>query len=233
MFSVNVLTFFPSLFPGCLGESVIGAALREGIWKLNTFAIKDFSDTYALDDTPYGGGSGMVLRPDVGEKAISSCFDGGFINIYPSARGRRFNQAMAEDFASMKGVNILAGRFEGVDERLILEYNLLEVSLGDYVLSSGDVAAFAILDAVVRLLPGVLGDPESLHEESFSSRGRYSSLLEYPHYTKPRAWRGLAVPEVLWSGHHARIEEWRYEQALLKTLSVRPDLYLKHIAAFD
>ena len=227
MWRVNLLTLFPEIFPGPLGLSIAGNALRNNIWNLNVAQIKDYAPDkhQTVDDTPYGGGGGMVMRADVLGSAIEAQFlPNNYPIIYLSPRGKVFNQQMATELISTPGINILCGRFEGVDERLFIEYKIREISLGDFVLSSGDVAAIPILDACIRLLPGVLDEEDALQEESFGKSREYENLLEYPHYTRPQEWRGHQVPEILLSGHHAKIKMWRLEQAKLKTKVVRPDL---------
>lgn len=222
LFSADVLTLFPQMFPGALGYSLAGRALQEGIWSLKTHDIRDFAfDKYrTVDDTPFGGGAGMVMRPDVLGAAIESVHTQGKRLIYFSPRGRIFTQTMAQDLANEGAVTFICGRFEGVDERVLQAYQVEEVSLGDFVLSGGEMAALTVLDAVVRLLPGVLGSQASLDEESFAQ-----GLLEYPQYTRPQEWKGLSVPEVLVSGHHGRVAQWRKSQMEELTKTRRPDLW--------
>lgn len=224
---VNILTLFPEIFPGPLQHSIMGKALEE-IVHLDAYNIRMFAtDKHkTVDDTPYGGGHGMILKADVLGNAIDEVFHDPEIPIIMlSPRGERFNQGIAESLSQKKGINLICGRFEGVDERVFQEYSVRELSIGDYVLSGGDVAALVLLDACIRLLPGVLGNSHSLLEESFATSGPYKGMLEYPHYTKPREWRGHAVPKVLLSGNHAEIESWRFEQSRKKTKQVRPDLW--------
>lgn len=222
LFSADVLTLFPQMFPGALGYSLAGRALQEGIWSLKTHDIRDFAfDKYrTVDDTPFGGGAGMVMRPDVLGAAIESVHTQGKRLIYFSPRGRTFTQTMAQDLANEGAVTFICGRFEGVDERVLQAYQVEEVSLGDFVLSGGEMVALTVLDAVVRLLPGVLGSQASLDEESFAQ-----GLLEYPQYTRPQEWKGLSVPEVLVSGHHGRVAQWRKSQMEELTKTRRPDLW--------
>jgi len=219
----TVLTLFPELFPGPLGASLSGEALKQGLWVLDTVAIREFGRGRhrAVDDTPAGGGAGMVLRADVLGAAIDAADarNPRVPRLYLSPRGQSLTQAIARDLAAGPGVLLLAGRFEGVDERVIEARALLEVSIGDYVLSGGELAAMVLIDAVVRLLPGVIGDTASLAEESFEA-----GLLEYPHYTRPREWEGRAIPDVLLSGDHKRIAEWRRDEAERLTAERRPDL---------
>lgn len=219
----GVLTLFPEMYPGPLGLSLAGQALSAGLWSLTPFQIREFGlGRHAqVDDTPAGGGAGMVMRADV----LGPAIDHARAQIpdvpllYMSPRGRTLTQAYAHELAVGPGVIILAGRFEGIDERVIEGRNLIEVSIGDYVLSGGDLAALVLLDACVRLLPGVIGAPESLAHESFEN-----GLLEYPHYTKPREWEGRGIPEVLLSGDHKKIETWRRVQSERLTRERRPDL---------
>lgn len=228
MWQVNILTLFPEIFPGALGLSVTGNALTSGICSLTTHQIRDYAldKHHTVDDAPYGGGNGMVLRADVLGHAIEKCFlPNNNPIIYLSPRGQVFNQDLAREFSAWPGINILCGRYEGVDERIFSEYTIREISVGDFVLSSGDVAAVPILDACIRLLPNVLEEGDALIEESFGNGREYKNLLEYPHYTRPYEWNGHTVPDILVSGHHANIDKWRLEQAKLKTKLIRPELW--------
>jgi tRNA (guanine37-N1)-methyltransferase len=226
----TVLSLFPEMFPGPLGLSLSGQALNAGIWSLATLQIRDFGlgRHCQVDDTPAGGGAGMVLRADVLGPAIDHArtLDASCPLIYLSPRGEPFSQAMAREFAVGPGVVLLAGRFEGIDERVIEGRGMREVSVGDYVLSGGELAAMVLIDACVRLLPGVLGGAESLAHESFEN-----SLLEYPQYTKPREWEGRAIPDILYSGDHAKIDAWRRAEQERITRARRPDLVKPHAAA--
>jgi tRNA (guanine37-N1)-methyltransferase len=225
---VKILTLFPDIFPGPLQYSVTGRGLKEKFWSIEAKNIRDFaSDKHkTVDDIPYGGGNGMVMKADVLANAIDSFFQNTNPIIYLSPRGTLLKQTIAHDYANnYKGLNILCGRFEGIDERLFIEYKIQEISVGDYVLTCGDVAAFSLIDSCVRLIPGLLETGEALKEESFGLSPEYQNLLEYPQYTKPATWRQLAVPSVLLSGNHANINKWRLEQAELKTKTVRPDLW--------
>ena len=224
----TVLTIFPEMFPGPLGLSLAGKALGESKWELNTIDIRDFAaDKHrSVDDTPAGGGAGMVMRADIAAAAIDAARASAAPStpvIYLSPRGYPFMQEQARELAERPGVILLCGRFEGIDERVLQARNVEEISIGDYVLSGGELAAQVVIDAVVRLLPGVAGNESSLAEESFAQ-----GLLEYPHFTRPREWEGRAIPDVLLSGDHKRIAEWRREQAEKLTKQRRPDLWGKH-----
>ncbi len=220
--TAHVLTLFPEMFPGSLKYSLAGRALKQGLWALETVDIRDFAgDKHrTVDDTPFGGGPGMVMRPDVVDKALANVNGGDAPVIYLTPRGESLNQGMVQKLATGPGVVLLCGRYEGIDQRVVDLHGLCEVSLGDFVLSGGEPAALALIDACVRLLPAVIGDERSLEEESFEH-----GLLEYPHYTRPAEWRGITVPEVLLSGHHERIRAWRKEQAEELTRDRRPDLW--------
>jgi tRNA (guanine37-N1)-methyltransferase len=222
-----VVTLFPELFPGPLGASLVGEALKQGVWAFDTVAIRDFGigRHRQVDDTPAGGGPGMVLRADVIGPAIDAAkaSNPGASLIYLSPRGEPLAQRTVHELAAAPGAVLLAARFEGLDERAIAGRSLREISIGDYVLSGGEIAAMVLIDAVVRLLPGVVGKAASLGEESFEA-----GLLEYPHYTRPRDWEGLSIPEVLLSGDHARIAAWRRAEAERLTRERRPDLWARH-----
>lgn len=217
------LTLFPELFPGPLGASVTGTALDKGLWDLDVINFRDFAtDKHrSVDDTPAGGGPGMILRPDIAAKAIDAAVElcPTARRVYLSPRGRPFDQDLARDFAASDGLILVCGRFEGLDERVITSRELEEVSIGDFVMTGGEMAAFCLLDAVVRLKEGVLGAQSSLDNESFEG-----GLLEHPHYTRPREFEGEAIPEVLLSGDHGKIEKWRHEQSIKLTKERRPDL---------
>ncbi len=221
--TATVLTIFPEMFPGPLGFSLAGKALANGVWKLDAVDLRDYAtDRHrTVDDAPFGGGAGMVMRPDVIARAVDDRTARGAPGprVYLTPRGERLTQARVREWAEGAGVLLLCGRYEGVDQRVIEARDFLEVSIGDFVLSGGELAAMAVIDACVRLLPGVVGDAASLEEESFSG-----GLLEYPHYTRPQLWEGRPVPEVLLSGHHAEIRAWRRRQALEITRRRRPDL---------
>lgn len=225
-FSATVLTLYPEMFPGPLGIALAGKGLENGIWSLDTVQIRDFAEGRhrSVDDTPAGGGPGMVLRADVVGRALDSVGSEGEADGRPrllmSPRGRPLTQSFVRELAGGPGVVILCGRFEGVDQRVIEGRNLVEVSVGDYVLSGGETAAMVVLDAIVRLLPGVMGKTESGSEESFET-----GLLEYPHYTRPQVWEARGIPDVLVSGNHQAIARWRRAQAEAITRDRRPDLW--------
>ena len=223
------LTLFPEMFPGPLGHSLAGRALAEGIWSLDSVDIRGFArDKHrSVDDTPFGGGAGMVMRPDVVDAAIAASRGPGPL-IYFTPRGRLLTQSRVRELAAGPGATLLCGRFEGVDQRVLDAHEADEISLGDFVLSGGETAALMLMDAVVRLLPGVTGNQESLEDESFE-RG----LLEYPHYTRPKEWQGRSVPEVLVSGHHENVRLWRQRQAEDVTRRRRPDLWDAYVAKAD
>ena len=228
----SVLTLFPEMFPGPLGQSLAGRALRDGRWSIDSLDIRGFAtDRHrTVDDTPFGGGAGMVMRPDVLDAALAAALAAGPDRpaVYLTPRGRRLDQAMVRDFVAGPGLVLLCGRYEGVDERVIEARGLIEVSIGDYVLSGGEPAAMVLLDACVRLLPGVMGAAESGVEESFAP-GPSGGLLEYPHYTRPADWQGRGVPPVLLSGHHAEVARWRRAEAERITRERRPDLWAQHV----
>jgi len=225
--AATILTLYPDMFPGPLGISLAGRALQQGTWTLGTVQIRDFAtDKHrSIDDTPAGGGAGMVMRADVLAAVVDHVLaqhpEAPFLAMTP--RGRPLTQAFVRELAAGPGVSILCGRFEGIDERLFEARPIVPVSVGDYVLSGGEIGALVLLDACVRLLPGVMGAASSGEEESFES-----GLLEYPHYTRPVIWEGRRIPEVLRSGDHARIAAWRESQAASDTRSRRPDLVERH-----
>jgi len=230
--TAKVLTLFPAVFPGVLGASLTGKALQEGLWALEPIDLRTFGSGKhrKVDDTPAGGGAGLVMRPDVLGRALRMAASGTppdqarWPRVYLSPRGKPFTQADAERFARAEGMTLLCGRFEGVDQRVIDHFGLEEISIGDFVLTGGEIAAQAVIDATVRLLPDVLGNHASTEEESFSD-----GLLEHPHYTRPAMWQGREIPEVLMSGHHGKVAAWRREEAERLTRERRPDLW----AAFE
>lgn len=224
VWQARIVTLFPDLFPGVLGASLTGKALQDGLWQLHTHDLRSFGigKHRNVDDTPAGGGAGMVMRADVVGPAIEDAqahAHGRWPILYMSPRGRRFDQAMARDLATCAGVTMLCGRFEGVDERVIEHYGITEVSLGDFVMTGGELAAQAMIDATVRLLPGVLGNADSTVEESHSN-----GLLEHPQYTRPAIWEGREIPPVLMSGNHGEVAKWRAAQSRDLTRARRPDL---------
>ena len=223
MWAASVFTLYPDMFPGPLGASMAGTALANGLWALKAIDIRDhgLGRHRAVDDTPAGGGPGMVLRADVLAASLDAALalDDPRPRLLMSPRGAPLTQKMARDYAAGPGLVIVCGRFEGVDERVIEGRGLREISIGDYILSGGEIAAFPLLDACVRLLPGVMGKAESGDDESFEG-----GLLEYPHFTRPRDWEGRSIPDILLSGDHARIARWRREQAEKLTRERRPDL---------
>jgi tRNA (guanine37-N1)-methyltransferase len=226
-FRATVLTLYPDMFPGPLGHSLAGRALGEGRWALDAVNIRDFAtDRHrTVDDTPAGGGAGMVLRADVVSRAVDAVADGRPV-LAMTPRGRPLTQARVRELAAGEGAIVLCGRFEGFDERLFEGRAIEEVAIGDYVLSGGEMGALVLLDACIRLLPGVMGAASSGDEESFES-----GLLEYPHYTRPYEWEGRTIPEVLRSGDHARIAAWRKQRAEEDTRLRRPDLWERHVGA--
>jgi tRNA (guanine37-N1)-methyltransferase len=227
MWKATFYTLMPELYPGILGASVVGRALHAQ-WTYEAVNIRDYAtDKHrTVDDAPYGGGAGMVMRPDVLGAALDANQDGASPLLCLSPRGERFTQRMAEALAAEARVSFVCGRFEGIDQRAIDRYGMREVSIGDFVLSNGDLAAMAVADACIRLLPGALGNNETLAEESFSGgETDFSGLLEYPLYTKPFTWKGMDVPAVLVSGHHAEIRAWRLARAKALTKERRPDLW--------
>ncbi len=248
MINFKVLTIFPELFPGPLGISVIGSALQKNLWQIEAINIRDYAkdERGTVDDAPYGGGAGMLFKADVVagaiESALASFEKGGNIAqramtedlnqrskpkiIYLSPRGKKFTQKKAQELAKESEIILLCGRYEGVDQRVLDEFEIEEISIGDYVLSGGEMAAYVVIDAILRNVDGVLGADESLSEESFGSKenSEFENLLEYPHYTRPQEWRGREVPQILTSGHHKNIQAWRKESAIEVTKRNRPDL---------
>jgi len=228
VFHVSILTLFPEMFPGSLSYSLAGKALENKIWSYDIINIRDFGLTKHknVDDEACGGGNGLIMRPDVVGCALDKVLSNNpdTIIYYPSPRGKLFNQEFAHKISTQKKIIILCGRFEGIDERIIDEYNTQQISVGDYILSGGEVAANVILDCVIRLLPGVVVNQDTLKEESFERKNNGLKLLEHPLYTKPSIWRGRKVPEVLLTGNHAKIEQWKQDQSIEITAKLRPDL---------
>lgn len=230
IWAAQVLTILPEAFPGPLGLSLAGKALADGLWAMDVFDMRDFAtDKHrTVDDAPFGGGPGMVLRPDVVARALDHAIAARPAAnrrvVYLSPRGRPLSQALVRELSEADVVTMICGRFEGLDERLLQARDIEEISLGDFVLSGGEPAAIALIDAVVRLVPGVLGACESLTEESFES-----DLLEYPQFTRPQVWEGMAVPDVLVSGHHERVREWRRNESERITKLRRPDLWKRFV----
>ena len=220
----NILTLYPDIYPGYLGYSLLGKALEKKIWELNIYNLRDFGEGKhkTVDDKPFGGGAGMIIKPDILGDAIEETLIRNHDQqklVYLSPKGKPFKQVDAEKFSQSNGVSILCGHFEGIDQRVIDIYEVEEISMGDYVLTGGEVASFAFLDAIIRLLPGVLGNEISIKDESFSD-----NLLEYPQYTKPQEYKNIKVPDVLLSGNHEKIAEWRREKSIEITEKNRPDL---------
>ena len=222
--SADILTLYPEMFPGPLDKSLSGKALKKGIWSLNTFDLKDYGlgPHKSVDEKPSGGGPGMVLRADVLDSAINDCFKKDRPIIYFSPKGKPLDQEMIERFSVINGVSIICGHFEGIDQRIIDLHDIEEISVGDYILSGGEIATIVFLDSLVRLLPNVLGNGDSKKIESFTD-----GLLEYPQYTKPNEFKGLKIPDILLSGNHKAIKEWQENQSLSLTKLRRPDLITK------
>ena len=226
MLEVKIFTLYPDLFPGPLDTGIFKKAQKSKIWNLKVINIRDYSkDKHgAVDDTPFGGGSGMLMKPDIVANSLDKNISKGEKIFYLSPKGKKFNQSFANSLSKQNGINLICGHFEGVDDRLLSTRNIEEISIGDYVLSGGETAAFVILDAVLRLIPGVLGNKDSIKDETFEN-----SLLEYPQFTKPKIWEGKSVPDVLFSGDHAKIKSWRLSQSEDITRRQRPDLWEKYL----
>ena len=226
MFQVRIFTLYPDLYPGPLNTGIYKKAQENKIWNLKVVNMRDYAkDKHSsVDDTPFGGGSGMLLRPDIVASALDSNLKNDEMTIYLSPKGKKFDQKVAKEFSNQKNLNLLCGHFEGIDQRLLETRNIQEYSIGDFILSGGETASFVLIDSVIRLLPGVLGNENSLKEESFEDY-----LLEYPQYTKPQNWEGKSTPEVLLSGDHARIKDWRLSQSEAITRRQRPDLWKKYL----
>ncbi len=225
MFQVKIFTLYPDFFPGILSKGIYGRAIEKSLWNLDVINIRDYAkDKHkTVDDTPYGGGEGMVLKPDVVAKALDQNLKKNEKIIYLTPKGKTFDQNKAKKFLNEKKINILCGHFEGIDQRVIDSRGIEEISIGDYILSGGETAAYVILDSILRLVPGVLGNENSYKDESFEN-----GLLEYPQYTKPQIWEKTPVPEVLLSGDHSKIKDWRLSQSEVITRHRRPDLWQKY-----
>ena len=225
MFQVKIFTLYPDFFPGILSKGIYGRAIEKSLWNLDVINIRDYAkDKHkTVDDTPYGGGEGMVLKPDVVAKALDQNLKKNEKIIYLTPKGKTFDQNKAKKFLNEKKINILCGHFEGIDQRVIESRGIEELSIGDYILSGGETAAYVILDSILRLVPGVLGNENSYKDESFEN-----GLLEYPQYTKPQIWEKTPVPEVLLSGDHSKIKDWRLSQSEAITRHRRPDLWQKY-----
>ena len=225
MMLARIFTLYPEFFPGPLGKGLYGKALAANIWELETVNIRNYAtDKHkTVDDTTYGGGSGMLIKPDVLANSLDKNLNSKERIIYLSPKGKLFNQKLAKELSKERSINLICGHFEGVDQRVIESRNIEEVSIGDFVLSGGESAAFVMLDSIIRLLPGVLGNETSAEEESFEN-----GLLEYPQYTKPQIWEKKTVPDVLLSGDHAKIKDWRLSQSEAITRDRRPDLWQKY-----
>ena len=226
MYEVKIFTLYPEIFPGPLARGIYGKAASRGLWNLKTINIRDYADDKhkTVDDTVFGGGSGMLMKPDVVAKSLDSNIYKGEKIFYLSPRGRKFNQNLANSLSKQNGINLICGHFEGIDDRLLSTRNIEEISIGDYILSGGETAALVLLDSVLRLIPGVLGNKDSVKDETFEN-----SLLEYPQFTKPKIWEGKSVPDVLFSGDHAKIKSWRLSQSEDITRRQRPDLWEKYL----
>ena len=225
MWKAQIFTLYPEIFPGPLNKGLYGKALSKKIWDLKVVNIRDSAEDKhkTVEDTPFGGGSGMLLKPDVLAKSIDQNINIGERIFYLSPKGKKFDQKIAKDLAKEKYINLICGHFEGIDERILSTRNIEEISIGDFILSGGETAAFVIIDSILRLLPGVIGNEMSKKDESFEN-----GLLEYPQYTKPLIWEKKSVPEVLLSGDHAKIKDWRLSQSEAITRDRRPDLWQKY-----
>ena len=226
MFEVKIFTLYPDLYPGPLNTGLYKKAQENKIWNLEVIDIRDYAtDKHrTVDDTPFGGGSGMLLRPDVVASALDQNLNKGDQIIYLSPKGKKLDQTIVKEFSKKKKLNILCGRFEGIDQRLLETRNIQEYSIGDFILSGGETASYVFIDSIIRLLPGVLGNENSSKEESFEG-----DLLEYPQYTKPQNWEGKGTPDVLLSGDHAKIKSWRLSQSEDITRRQRPDLWKRYL----
>ena len=226
MFEVKIFTLYPDMYPGPLNNGIYNKARENNLWDLKVINMRNYAtDKHnSVDDTPFGGGNGMLIRPDVVASALDTNIKKDEIVIYLSPKGKKFDQKIAKKFSRQKKLNFICGHFEGIDQRLLETRNIQEYSIGDFILSGGETASFVVLDSILRLLPGVLGNENSVKDESFEN-----DLLEYPQYTKPQNWEGKATPEVLLSGDHAKIKGWRLSQSEAITRRQRPDLWKKHL----
>ena len=225
MFQAKIFTLYPDFFPGILKKGIYGRAMEKSLWSLDVINLRNYAEDKhkTVDDTPYGGGEGMVIKPDIVAKAIDQNLNNDEKIIYLTPKGKSFNQNRAKNFLKDKKINIICGHFEGIDQRVIETRGIEEISIGDFILSGGETAAYVILDSILRLVPGVLGNENSCKDESFEN-----GLLEYPQYTKPQIWEKIAVPEVLLSGDHSKIKNWRLSQSEAITRHRRPDLWQKY-----
>ena len=225
MFQAKIFTLYPDFFPGILKKGIYGRAMEKRLWSLDVINLRNYAEDKhkTVDDTPYGGGEGMVIKPDIVAKAIDQNLNNDEKIIYLTPKGKSFNQNRAKNFLKDKKINIICGHFEGIDQRVIETRGIEEISIGDFILSGGETAAYVILDSILRLVPGVLGNENSCKDESFEN-----GLLEYPQYTKPQIWEKIAVPEVLLSGDHSKIKNWRLSQSEAITRLRRPDLWQKY-----
>tara|TARA_B100001248_G_C27217999_1_gene378936 strand:+ start:61 stop:747 length:687 start_codon:yes stop_codon:yes gene_type:complete len=225
MFQAKIFTLYPDFFPGILKKGIYGRAMEKSLWSLDVINLRNYAEDKhkTVDDTPYGGGEGMVIKPDIVAKAIDQNLNNDEKIIYLTPKGKSFNQNRAKNFLKDKKINIICGHFEGIDQRVIETRGIEEISIGDFILSGGETAAYVILDSILRLVPGVLGNENSCKDESFEN-----GLLEYPQYTKPQIWEKIAVPEVLLSGDHSKIKNWRLSQSEAITRLRRPDLWQKY-----
>tara|TARA_X000001036_G_C20376064_1_gene682587 strand:- start:18 stop:704 length:687 start_codon:yes stop_codon:yes gene_type:complete len=225
MFQAKIFTLYPDFFPGILKKGIYGRAMEKSLWSLDVINLRNYAEDKhkTVDDTPYGGGEGMVIKPDIVAKAIDQNLNNDEKIIYLTPKGKSFNQNRAKNFLKEKKINIICGHFEGIDQRVIETRGIEEISIGDFILSGGETAAYVILDSILRLVPGVLGNENSCKDESFEN-----GLLEYPQYTKPQIWEKIAVPEVLLSGDHSKIKNWRLSQSEAITRHRRPDLWQKY-----
>ena len=225
MFLARIFTLYPDFFPGPLGKGLYGKAMEKKMWNIETVNIRDYtSDKHkTVDDTPYGGGSGMLIKPDILAKALDENLKADDKIYYLSPKGKLFDQKLAKELSKEKKINLICGHFEGVDQRVIDSRNIIELSIGDFILSGGESAVFVLMDAILRLIPGVIGNDNSINEETFEK-----GLLEYPQYTKPQIWEKKSVPDVLLSGDHAKIKDWRLSQSEAITRDRRPDLWQKY-----